>query len=172
LGWDIIGLDKNYTSERVIEGSLTEMPFSTRTFDTILCLDVLEHLLFPEQYQALAEIQRVLKPGGLVIFSIPNLAHFTARLKFMFRGKLLRTASISHHPGDRPALEYERLFQEYGLTIVSKHGIFPTVPPLYRHVMRHPSKCANLLSWLQHLPFPTYWNFQVLFVCRYQPAEP
>jgi SAM-dependent methyltransferase len=165
-GWDIIGVDKNYSSEYVKEGSITELPFPDNSFDTIMALDVLEHLPYSTQGYALAEIHRVLKPGGLVIFSCPNLAHFTSRLKLMFRGRLLRTATISHHPGDRPMLEYEELFKKIGLEIVERQGIFPTVPPIYRFVMRNPGKSAGLLRFLRKLPFPVNWNFQVLFVCR------
>ena len=165
-GWDITGIDNNYASQYVQEGSLLEMPFADDAFDNVLCLDVLEHLLYPDQPKALKEIRRVIKPDGTLIVSIPNLAHFTARLKFMFRGRLLRTASIGHHPGDRPAKEYEELLNTAGFNVTQKLGIFPTVPPIYRQVMTNPAKSAGLLSFLRKLPFPVYWNFQVLFVCK------
>ncbi len=165
-GWDILGVDKNYASQYVQEGSLTALPFEDNTFDTVLCLDVLEHLYYNEQGVALKEIRRVLKPGGIILFSCPNLAHFTSRLKLMFRGKLLRTAEVGHHPGDRPMLEYQELFEKVGFKILERQGIFPTVPPIYRFVMRHPAKSPNLLRFLRKLPFPVNWNFQVLFVCQ------
>lgn len=165
-GWNIIGVDKNYASAYVQEGSITDLPFEDNHFDTVMALDVLEHLYYNDQGKALQEIRRVLKPGGTIVFSCPNLAHFTGRLKLMFRGRLLRTASVGHHPGDRPMLEYEELFQKAGFEIVERHGIFPTVPPIYRFVMRHPAKSPNLLRFLRKLPFPVNWNFQVLFVCR------
>lgn len=165
-GWTITGVDKNYASAYVQEGSITELPFEAATLDTVMALDVLEHLYYNEQGKALEEIRRVLKPGGLVIFSCPNLAHFTSRLKLMFRGKLLRTASVGHHPGDRPMLEYQELFEKHGFTVLEKSGIFPTVPPFYRFVMRYPAKSVNLLRILRKFPFPVNWHFQILFVCR------
>lgn len=164
-GWDITGVDKNYASAYVKEGSITALPFADHTFDTVLCLDVLEHLYYNEQGKALSEIRRVLKPGGKIIFSCPNLAHFTSRLKLMFRGRLLRTASVGHHPGDRPMLEYQELFEKAGFKILDQRGIFPTVPPIYRFVMRHPAKSPKLLRLLRKIPFPVNWNFQILFVC-------
>lgn len=165
-GWDITGVDKNYSSDYVQEGSITAIPFPDDTFDTVMVLDVLEHLPYTEQGSALSEIYRVLKPGGIIIFSCPNLAHFTSRLKLMFRGRLLRTAALSHHPGDRPMLEYEALFEKVGLEILERQGIFPTVPPIYRFVMHNPAKSPGLLRFLRKLPFPVNWNFQVLFACR------
>ena len=40
--------------------------------DVILCLDVLEHLVEP--HNALLEMRRVLRPGGIAILNVPN--HF------------------------------------------------------------------------------------------------
>jgi 2-polyprenyl-3-methyl-5-hydroxy-6-metoxy-1,4-benzoquinol methylase len=171
-GWDIIGVDKNYASPHVQEGSITALPFPENTFNTVMALDVLEHLYYNEQLVALRELVRVLKPGGIAIFSCPNLAHFTGRLKLMFRGRLLRTASVGHHPGDRPMLEYQELFEKAGFEIVTRQGIFPTIPPIYRFVMRYPAKSAGLLRFLRRLPIPVNWHFQVLFVCRLKPEAP
>ena len=58
----------------------------TVTFDRALCLDVLEHLTFEEQPRALAELFRVLKPGGELLVSIPNLAHLQSRDPFPSAG--------------------------------------------------------------------------------------
>jgi ubiquinone/menaquinone biosynthesis C-methylase UbiE len=45
------------------------LPFRDRSFDVIVALDILEHL--PDDQAALAEFQRVLKPGGRVIATVP-----------------------------------------------------------------------------------------------------
>src|SRR5262245_10111574 len=60
----IAGVDANYTSARVMHGSLTALPFSDGSFDRALCLDVLEHLSFEDQPRALGELFRVLGSGG------------------------------------------------------------------------------------------------------------
>lgn len=47
------------------------LPFRRDVFDTVLLLEVLEHVAHPAQ--VLAEIQRVLKPGGILLLSMPFL---------------------------------------------------------------------------------------------------
>lgn len=46
------------------------LPFAGRSVDRILCTEVLEHLVDPEK--AVREIERILKPGGRVVVSVPN----------------------------------------------------------------------------------------------------
>jgi SAM-dependent methyltransferase len=40
-------------------------------YDSALCLEVLEHI--PNPFKAVAEIARILKPGGVVVVSVPHL---------------------------------------------------------------------------------------------------
>lgn len=63
--WDYSHLD--------VMGSLLDLPFAAESFDAALCMEVLEHV--PEPAQVLAEIGRVLKPGGKLYFSVPMLWH-------------------------------------------------------------------------------------------------
>src|SRR5262245_38884578 len=74
------GLDAHYSSERVITGSLMALPFPDASFPRALCLDVLEHLEYADQPRALAELARVIAPGGELLVSIPNLAHLQSRI--------------------------------------------------------------------------------------------
>ena len=87
---DVVGVDANYASARVTQGTVTALPFPDASFDRALCLDVLEHLSFAEQPQALAELFRVLKPHGELLVSVPNLAHLQSRVQFLLRGRLIR----------------------------------------------------------------------------------
>jgi SAM-dependent methyltransferase len=167
----IEGIDPNYSSDRVRTGSLTSLPYADATFDRALCLDVLEHLTFDEQPRALAELFRVLKPGGELLVSVPNLAHLQSRVHFLFAGRLIRTASELKHPGDRPADDYIDLARRAGFQLVARRGIFPTVPVLTRWIRRHPRGLLPLHRWLSRLlPVPG-WCFLNLLTLR-RPFDP
>jgi ubiquinone/menaquinone biosynthesis C-methylase UbiE len=53
-----------------LRGSVYELPFADATFDCVIISEVLEHL--GEDDRALAEISRVLKPGGTLAASVPR----------------------------------------------------------------------------------------------------
>ena len=162
----ITGLDAHYASARVTTGSLMALPFPNGSFDRALCLDVLEHLAYEDQPRALAELARVLVPGGELLVSVPNLAHLQSRIQFLLRGRLIRTASEYKHPGDRPAVEYLQLAARAGFTLVSRRGIFPTVPVLTRLIRKHPRALAPLHRALTALlPVPG-WCFLNLLTFR------
>ncbi len=54
----------------LVLGDATSLPFSNCEFDRIIASEVLEHI--PDDLQALSEMYRVLKPGGIVIITVPN----------------------------------------------------------------------------------------------------
>ncbi len=49
--------------------SITDMIFDTASFDCVLCSEVLEHV--PDDLKALSELRRVLKPGGILVVTVP-----------------------------------------------------------------------------------------------------
>lgn len=155
----IEGIDPNYSSSFVTRGSLTALPYADGSFDRATCLDVLEHLTFEEQPKALAELFRVLRPGGELLVSVPNLAHLQSRVHFLLQGRLIHTASLEKHPGDRPASEYIDLARRAGFRLVDRRGIFPTVPILTRWIRRSPARLRPLHRALTRLlPIPG-WCF-------------
>lgn len=155
----IEGVDPNYASESVRRASLTALPYADASFDRALCLDVLEHLDFADQPRGLAELYRVIAPGGELLVTVPNLAHLQSRVHFLLTGRLIRTASAAKHPGDRPVREYLDLAARAGFELVERRGIFPTVPVLTRWIRRSPARLAPLHRWLTRLlPVPG-WCF-------------
>ncbi len=71
-----LDIDRDYVQycaqrgfQRVLCGSGYELPFPDASFDLVCLFDTIEHI--PEEQLAMAEIARVLKPGGRVFFSVP-----------------------------------------------------------------------------------------------------
>jgi len=52
-----------------VSADICHLPFAENEFDFILCNHVLEHI--PDDFKAMQEIYRVLKPGGTAILQIP-----------------------------------------------------------------------------------------------------
>ena len=50
-------------------------------FDVVMLADVLEHVAAPAEFLGLAA--SALRPGGLVLLSVPNVAHWTMRLHLL-----------------------------------------------------------------------------------------
>ena len=71
--------------DRMIVGDIEELDFSSafhgERFDVVIYGDVLEHLIHPEE--VLQRTTTILKPGGYVAASIPNVAHGSVRLALL-----------------------------------------------------------------------------------------
>jgi SAM-dependent methyltransferase len=64
-----VGVEWTLHKRPPVVADVTRIPFADRAFDSALCTEVLEHL--PEPGRCLAEIRRVVKPGGAVFFTVP-----------------------------------------------------------------------------------------------------
>jgi ubiquinone/menaquinone biosynthesis C-methylase UbiE len=76
----VCGIDPD---ERVVdnpyldEGKVSmaeKIPYPAESFDLVFSDNVLEHLDYPQE--VFAEIQRVLKPGGILLVKTPNKRHY------------------------------------------------------------------------------------------------
>jgi 2-polyprenyl-3-methyl-5-hydroxy-6-metoxy-1,4-benzoquinol methylase len=84
--------------EEVLVGDVETMPlpFSEGSFDVVLCGDVIEHLREPEQF--LTRMRSLIRPGGRIVLTTPNVANWAMRLgllagrwRYTDRGILDRT---------------------------------------------------------------------------------
>jgi SAM-dependent methyltransferase len=164
-GYNIIGMDLNYSSQLIFKGNILTAPYANETFDVIINLDVLEHMIFPQQESAVREFARILKPGGFFFVSIPNLAHLLSRFSFLLRGQLIRTSEISRHPGDRPINEFMELLQSE-FSIRKRTGLFPTFPVISLLTVWKPSKVVGLHRLYNRLLALPGWCFLNIFVCE------
>ncbi|HEY5900114.1 MAG TPA: class I SAM-dependent methyltransferase [Burkholderiales bacterium] len=83
---------------RLALGDVERLQFSDACFDAVLCMGVLEYL--PRYSRALAEISRVLKPGGVAVFSLPNRAsvYHVARSTYVALRRLERRLRARRGP--------------------------------------------------------------------------
>ena len=79
-------------ADHVVQGALEDpdLPFEAGWFDLVVLADVLEHLADPAA--GLARAVTWCRPGGAVLVSVPNVAHWQARLALL-RGRWPQTDS-------------------------------------------------------------------------------
>jgi len=123
----------------LVQGDALQLPFRSNIADCVTMLDVLEHL--SNDYRALSEVARVLKPGGALILTVPAyghlwsahdeaLHHFRRYEKQQLRARL-READ----------LHVERLSFAMSLlppaAYVWRHLVLPRLPKRPRDAQRH-----------------------------------
>lgn len=84
-----------HTRVRIVRGDALRLPFPDGTFDKILMTEVLEHI--PDEAGALAEIYRVLRPGGRYVLSVP---HHNYPFWWDPLNKVLESTSGTHVPSN------------------------------------------------------------------------
>jgi len=162
-GMNITGLDLNYESPYVRRGDMLDTGYPDGSYDMALCLDVLEHLTFESQGKAIAEIARIIRPGGTFLMSVPNMGHLASRLSFLVTGNLIRTSTIERHPGDRPIGEFIKMLMPY-FHIRTRRGIFPTFPIISLLTRYVPAKTLLLHKiYNRFFAYPN-WCFLNIFV--------
>lgn len=73
----------DYFSKLDIEKYMPEI--AEDSVDLILCLDVLEHLINP--WETVNQLTKLLKNGGRLIISLPNVRNYHVLIDLIFRGK-------------------------------------------------------------------------------------
>jgi predicted SAM-dependent methyltransferase len=72
-GYKCINYDTRVNLKRVdVVGDARKLTFSDERFDMILASDIIEHFPIAETENILKEWKRVLKPGGIIEFRMPN----------------------------------------------------------------------------------------------------
>jgi SAM-dependent methyltransferase len=109
-------------------------PFESSSFDLVLCLDVLEHLVDPAH--CLAEAHRILRDNGILVINVPNHFSLSGRLNITFGSGI---DSVKFFPQfsdwENPHLRFFRHFSITQLIQESQFKIdadwsrfFPSIP--------------------------------------------
>jgi len=91
-------------------------PIRDSMFDIIICLETLEHTLYP--HRVMTELLRIAKPNALFILSMPNEYNFWCRLKFLFGSKsfvqeTFQTTEKHLHIHNPRVKDIRRFFSQY-----------------------------------------------------------
>jgi ubiquinone/menaquinone biosynthesis C-methylase UbiE len=104
---------------KVMIGDAEKLEFPDQAFSTIVCTEVLEHLVHPEQ--ALAHMARVLQPGGRVIGSTPRHA-------LLWRLRFLSSTHYHNEPfhNEFVSSELRTLFKDWNIKLLQR-GVFGAI---------------------------------------------
>ena len=115
-----------------VAASAERLPFADASFALVTCCDVLEHLDDPDA--ALAEIARVLAPGGVFFFDTPSRTLLSWLVLIELAQRFPPTRIAPPHLHDwrrflRPA-ELRRALIRHGLTPRDEMGLLPRAHPI------------------------------------------
>lgn len=109
----IAHLARRYPTLSAVRGNLAALPVASASIDTVVSLQVIEHVWDHPQF--VAECARVLRPGGLLMLSTPNRLTFSPGVD-----KPLNP----FHTHDFTAAELCRLVAGNGLSVSAVRGLF------------------------------------------------
>lgn len=132
IGW--VGVDASLGMVRQarfsLDGALAaacaadarDLPFADRSFDKILCSGVLMHVA--DEFRALQEMTRVLRPGGKLVVSMNNAFSLLSFPAWVINLRREGYVQKFHRPGT-----YETFLRRLGLELRAVHGdaIFATI---------------------------------------------
>jgi len=105
----------------IIVTDLRKTNFSDNFFDTIFCLDTLEH--FESLKEPVGEIKRTLKNDGLLIVSLPTENIIYKLGRFLLKGTFSSKKGPSSSPHFHGAKEIREFLLENSFTLIKKEKI-------------------------------------------------
>jgi GT2 family glycosyltransferase/SAM-dependent methyltransferase/glycosyltransferase involved in cell wall biosynthesis len=128
----VVGSRKEFprANLRFEQGDAQALPLPSASFDVVVSFETLEHL--PEQDRFLAELRRVLRPGGLLIISTPDRDIYSPT----------GMAPNPHHVRELTRTEFEKLLRS-----VFPHAVFATQRALIGSVIIGPGNTVPARSY-------------------------
>ena len=84
-------LNHSHLSPRFLQADVNSLPFAESTFDVVLVAHVLEHMADPKR--ALAELHRVLRPGGVLIACVTQRSSAGTYIQLKWRTHSVDTST-------------------------------------------------------------------------------
>ncbi|WP_457557729.1 class I SAM-dependent methyltransferase [Candidatus Harpocratesius sp.] len=151
-------------------GILQQLPYQDETFDFISALDVIEHIR--DDKTAAVEIYRILKPGGILLITVPH------RMKFYS----YQDTMIGHYR--RYEIDdIKKLFQDYPLTLLKIFGVYGQFMKVQLFQAARPSETEKGIltlreRYLNNSTFRKIWDkvvdfgkFWMMLDAKFQPLS-
>lgn len=122
-GWEISGAEPNTNARELafkkgIGLEESTAPFPDHSFDVITMWHVLEHV--PDPGEQIKELNRLLKPDGLLIIAVPNFKSHDAQ-KY---GEHWAAYDVPRHLYHFSPSAIEKIFAVHGFSLTSQKGLF------------------------------------------------
>ncbi len=101
----------------VVRGDATHLPFAEASFDAVITSEVLEHI--PDDTAALAELVRVLRPGGVFAATVPTW--WPEKINWMLSDDYHAPAVPGGHVRIYSATELKAKLRAAGLELAGSH---------------------------------------------------
>jgi SAM-dependent methyltransferase len=158
-----IGVDLPPNSQADVYGDAMALPVQDGVFHTVLCNQVLEHVTEPSKL--MAEVARVLRPGGVVLLTTPQTwgLHLEPHDFYRYTEYGLR------YLAEKSGLEVVEVIPTCGLSATLAQRIADTV--VYTEPNRRPPWLELSLSLLMAPVLMTGYGFDKLFGKRGDPLD-
>ena len=101
----------------VLRGDATRLPFADGAFDRVITSEVLEHI--QDDVGAIAEFQRVLRPGGVIAGTVPSW--FPEKVNWMLSDEYYAPKAPGGHVRIYSATELKAKLRSAGLAVTASH---------------------------------------------------
>ena len=160
VGWECVGLTltrPECPKVQIVQCDLNDgFPIKSESSDVITAGEIIEHMI--DERAFLEECRRVLKLGGLLVLTTPNLAFLLNRLLIM-AGRVPMFVYAPYHYHFHTRRTIVRLVEEHGFRVEkvsSSHVLYSR--------RRHPS--GRVFEWLGDL-FPTFGAHLIVFAKKH-----
>jgi SAM-dependent methyltransferase len=112
VGFDLTRIGTEFASahgHRVVQASIGEIPFRSETFDLVTSFDVFQVLPDEVERSAIAEMRRVLKPGGWLLLHVAALQMLHGRHSVLSEEKRRYTSASLRSLVEGAGFQVERL---------------------------------------------------------------
>ncbi len=154
--------------------ALDVLPFAPESFDVALLGDILEHLKHP--FALLQAVKAVLRPGGCIYVTVPNVANVVVRLNLLFGRFRYADSGIL----DRTHLRFftidsARLLVEHAGFTILRQDFSNWNWSLLPHPVLRMIRMRRVEQWLRNVLtrlFPGVFATQVMLVATVRSSVP